>query len=290
MQRPDDFALASSAPLETVPAQDSLRFNAPDAQPVFHPAERPGPPLETLSPQRTHTRDPSQPFKVVESAATADTSAWSGAHSSSLIQAPAGVGWGPPSVAPGGTAAPNPTVPVFSARDANTPFHLSNQQPPMPPALSASLPAPGPVGPPAQFPEPGTVQWFAPPPPGQAPAGAPAPALSIGQALTWGYIVVLALSLVYVIAPATLVIGVILSGQVKLGRSTIRKLGRGALITLGVIAVLSIATGPATFGEWWGVVSIWAMLIALGLLLASFIVVLRERSRGGYPPPGSTWG
>ena len=270
LEHPDGFSHPDVAPLADVAPQDSLRADAPTAQPAFQPSADPGPPLEVLSPQRTDVRDPTQPFEVVESAATADTSAWSGAHSSSITQPPGG--WGAPAGGPVVASA----AAAAAVREGSTPFQLSGGAVQYPP--------------PESFPQPGSVQWFAPPPPGQQPVPA-GPRLTMFQALTPGYVVVLAMSIFAPIAPATLVIGAILAGQVKLAQPLVGRLRTGALALFGLIALLSIPLADGTFTGWWNVIRIWAMLIALILLAASVIAVQLDRARtGGYQPPGQNWG
>lgn len=270
LEHPDGFSNPDVAPLEVAAPQGSLRTGAPTAQPSFQPSADPGPPLAGLAPQRTDDRDPTQPFDVVESAVTADTSAWSGAHSSSITQPPGG--WGAPAGGPVVASAPA----AAAVREASTPFQLSGGGPQHPP-------------PTASFPQSGSVQWFAPPTTQQQPAAGPP--LTVFQALTPGYVVVLAMSVIWVIAPATLIIGAILAGQVKAAEPVIGRVRIGALVLFGLVALLAIPLGDGTFSGWWGVISIWAMLIALFLLAASVVLVQIDRTRtGGYQPPGQNWG
>lgn len=271
LEHPDGFSTPDVAPLEDAAPQGSLRTDAPTAQPSFQPSADPGPPLAGLAPQRTDDRDPTQPFDVVESAVTADTSAWSGAHSSSITQPPGG--WGAPA---GGPVVASAQA-AAAVREGSTPFQLSGGGPQYPP-------------PTATFPQPGSVQWFAPPTTQQQPVPA-GPPLTVFQALTPGYVVVLAMSVIWVIAPATLIIGAILAGQVKAAQPLIGRVRIGALVLFGLVALLAIPLGDGTFSGWWGVISIWAMLIALFLLAASVVLVQVDRTRtGGYQPPGQNWG
>lgn len=263
LERPDGFSYPDVPPLEQAPRQQPVPTGAPLEQPQFRVATNPGPPLDSLVPTVTDRRDPNEPFNVLESTMTANTSAWAGAHWSQGQGNADAVSpqWGPPT----------PGIPAAQpGRDA---IQLTHQH-------QAAQPG--------GFPAPGTVDWFAPPPAGSRPAAGVEPRMSIPQALTVGYILVLAVSVIYVLAPFTLVIGGILSRQVKVAQATVRKLAVGAISVWVLIVLITIIMVPLDFGSWWAHIGLAAAVVALVLLFASSIVV-----RGRQPDQNasrSNWG
>lgn len=211
LQRPDAFdePTAATVGLES-PAPPASTPPAPPERPLFDGPTTPVPALETLVPTPPAGRDPEQPFEVVASVMTTETSAWASAHwtgrpspSQSTPPVPAGptqplpygTGAGFTTAAP--TTIPAPT-PVPTSANGSSPGHTNGSSPgrpptsaPMPwpePSAGAAYPPPtgqptypAPAAPQPSFPPPSPTfpsqvagQPF--PPPGQPPAPGPFPA------------------------------------------------------------------------------------------------------------------
>ncbi|MFT4166787.1 MAG: hypothetical protein QM650_16240 [Microlunatus sp.] len=110
LERPDAFDAPAANPSDLAPPPaDPAQPLAPLERPLFADPSQPVPELAQLVPVPPAQRDPSEPFDVVSSVVTADSSAWAAAH------------WSPP-------AQPYPLTPPPAQ--------------PYPPA-NASFPAPG---------------------------------------------------------------------------------------------------------------------------------------------------
>ena len=248
LERPDVFAEPTEATISlAAPPVSPPVPPAPADRPAFADPNAPVPPLASLVPLPPAGRDPEQPFDVVSSLMTAESSAWASAH------------W---------TAAPTPAP-------APTP---ATGPAPVPPAF------PPPTGPPPvqqQFPAPGTPQWFAsggyqPP----APAPRTLDARAVLAAATPGVLVTLVIgAFIWVLAPITMVVAFLLTRRMTYGVKPTRTAFAAVLAFLGLIGLVSVITADGSFTGWWDTVAAWACFGSWVMLVATVVAVYRELRR-----------
>lgn len=124
LERPDAFAepTVATVGLESPPAP-APHQPAPADRPVFAGPTAPVPPLASLVPPPAAGRDPEQPFEVVSSLVTAESSAWASAH---WTPAPAAPAFPPP------TSTPPPPVQQFPVPGTPQWFAPGGYPPPAP--------------------------------------------------------------------------------------------------------------------------------------------------------------
>lgn len=274
------------APLEppaefTVPDAPPLSVAEPPEEPPAAPAERPrfGEPQEPVMPlatlvpeERGERRDPRSPFEVDSDAMTQSGSggAWGAAH------------WRPPTGPPAGTqAAPGPWGP---------PTGSPVGRPTDPMALRS-----GPPASPGGLPAPGTPAWFGPGP-SAPPLQQPPPTLF--RATPPGAIIVLALAILWVVAPPAFLLAFILSARARYARRKILTSFAivGAVVFL--IATIDSVVNYDDLGGWYSLLSTWSLLGSLLMIVLILVLVNTEIKNqrggpGGYrqqplsPPPYS---
>lgn len=282
-ERPDDFVVPSQPPLAMPRPYEQQARLAPIERPAFADPPVPVAPLATLVPVAEERRDPSIPFEVAASTMTAnESSAWGAVH------------WNAPS-----------GPPILAAP-------LSQQQQPLPssalpgqghwnPNQAGQWPAPdlplvprtGPAPAAPGFPAPGTVGWFAPPPPGAQPLATGSVGLKeVIAATTPGVIICLLIgAVIYILSPVTLVVAAVLVRRVRVEAGLVRLMigvGLGIVVLVTVVSTLSVTFG---FSDWWDGIAWAGMFVSWALVVAIPLVVLRALRRGDLPmPPRSNWG
>ncbi|HEU5484076.1 MAG TPA: hypothetical protein VFU98_04145 [Microlunatus sp.] len=320
LQRPDAFAepdVATSG-LQSPPPPPILP-PAPAERPVFDDPTQPVPPLHTLVPAPPAGRDPEQPFDVVASLMTSESSAWASAHwtgrqsgspAGAPTEAPAAAtpampyanGGGFPTYphptgSTGNGSSASPTQSPGNGRRSELPTTTSfppptgfpgSPAPPNYPPPNQPFPPPGypPPGP-GQFPAPGTPQWFTPggyPPPPPPPAKPNARAVL--AAATPGVLVTLAVgALIWVLAPVTVIVGFLLTSRMTHGRKPTRTAFAAVLAFLGLVGLLSLVTADGLFADWWDSVAGWACFGSWVLLVVTVVAVYRALKLGSPDPP-----
>jgi hypothetical protein len=248
LERPDEFSVPDVAPLSVAPPYVQPAAQAPVSRPQFgHPVD-PVIPLGALEPAEEEQRDPSRPFEVVSSTATAE-SAWGAVH------------WSPPAGAPVSTPGP-----AWVGPSPATPWN-----PTAPMSLTSSAPQV-----PTGFPAPGTPPWFGPSPyPLTDPPG-PVTARQVIRVLTPGLLIVLAVGgLIYVIAPVTLAVAWGLTSRVQVVQQPVRRTFSVAVAVLCLVGFVAALNGVLDFSDWWGQVGWWGLVMSWCLLVVSPIVAVR---------------
>ena len=262
LERPDAFDAPSASTvsltaLPTAPGEPP----APLARPAFADPQQPVPQLANLVPAPPAQRNPSQPFDVVASVVTTDSSAWAAAH------------WSPPTT-------PQPP----------TPSPLPQQFPPQPGPIPQQFPAqqfPARQSPTPQFPAPGTPQWFGPAPSYQQPPVQPATpnARTVLAAATPGVVICLAIGgLIWVLAPVTVVLAFFLTGRIRYGRTPSRAAFGIALALLGSVGLLALVSADGLFSQWWDMVAGWACFASWALIVTVIVAAYRAVKQGRPDP------
>ena len=324
LERPDAFDEPTVADLETPPDRP-VPPAAPADRPVFDDPASPVPPLAALVPAPPEQRDPSEPFDVVASAMTAETSAWASAHwttsqsqGSGPVPGPGGPaprsnGSAPPALpgvapaypsSPGGRTPPTGTPQPY-ASSAGTPAYPVPGVAYPPPGSVPGYPPPGPAPgypppggfqafpppgrPPASgpFPAPGTNQWFGPGGYPPAPSAPVAPSTrTVLAAATPGMLVTLVVGgFIWVLAPVTLVVAFLLSARMSYGRKATRAAYAIVLGLLGVIGLLALLTADGLFSQWWGTVAGWACFFSWVTAVTAVVAAYRALKLGRPDPP-----
>lgn len=279
LERPDAFDAPSANPSDLAPPPAApAQPPAPVDRPVFADPNQPVPELAQLVPAPPAQRDPNEPFDVVSSLVTADSSAWAAAH------------WSPPPQSPPPQSSPQQTTqpPAAQSLQAYPPV------PPYPPATPPAQPHPSAQPyPPANapFPAPGTPQWFVPGPGYQQPPSPPvAPtAQRVLAAVTPGVLITLVIGgLIWTLAPVTVVVAYLLTGRMTYGRTPTRATFGAVLGLLGAVGLLALVTADGLFSQWWATLAGWACFGSWVLLAATIIAAYRALKQGRPdPPPGS---
>lgn len=262
LEPPAQFTVPDVPPLSEAPPPEEVP-PVPGDRPQFGDPEKPVAPLATLVPEEDgEERDPRTPFAVDSDAMTQGGAggAWSAAH----WRPPAGQqqgpgnqpgGWGPPTGAP---VAPTDPVALQSG----------------PPPTVGNLPAPG------------TPAWFGHGP--TASAGQPRPATP-WKAVPPAVLILLACSLIYVVAPFSYSLAFILAARMRYAR-------RKVLIAFGVgfgialtISTTSALANYATLGEWYQSLSVWLLLASLAMFGLIYVLVKNELDRLPRRPPDGNY-
>ena len=137
---------------------------------------------------------------------------------------------------------------------------VAQQAPPTAPAPTLNFPPPQQAAP--SFPQPGTPDWFAPPP--QAQWHPPNQTVSVAQmwnAATPGVIIPLLVgALVSPLSLVMLVLSSVLAARVRYRRDQVRRSYVWAGTILAFTGVLSLLSSDFDFETAWGVLSGWAQL------------------------------
>lgn len=257
LERPDAFdapsvITADLAPLPPTPVEPP----APLVRPVFADPQQPVPRLADLVPAPPAPRDPNEPFDVVASLMTAESSAWASAH------------WSQP-----------PAAPQFPPPPSAQPGQ------PYPPGYPPTEPYPAANAP---FPAPGTPQWFVPGPGSQQPPVRPvAPtARTVLAAVTPGVLISLAIGgLIWMLAPVTVVLAYLLTGRMTYGRTPTRTAFGIVLGLLGAVALLALVGADGLYLQWWDTLAGWACFGSWVLLVTAIIAAHRALKQGRPDPP-----
>ena len=258
LERPDAFTEPSANPADLAPPPAApVQPPAPADRPAFAGPQQPVPQLAELVPPPPAQRNPNEPFDVVSSLMTAESSAWAAAH------------WSQPAQ----PAQPVPTYPPAPPYPATQPY------PPAQPPASAPFAAPG------------TPQWFVPGPGYQQPPSPPAvpTARTVLAAVTPGVLITLALGgLIWLLAPVTVVLAYLLTGRMTYGRTPTRATFGVVLGLLGAVGLLALVSADGLFSVWWDTVAGWACFGSWVLIVAAISWAYRAL-RQGRPdtPPGT---
>lgn len=273
LDRPAAFQTPPAAALEVPPVVPNPAAGAPIEPPAWQPPQAAVAPLEALVPAAAlPARDPRTEFSTVTSLVTGG-SAWGSAHSA------------------GGTAQPvwTPDQPLLTTAAASSPQPLATgtgtAAAPQGTAQQ-TLNFPPPTQPAPSFPQPGTPDWFAPPP--QTRWQAPDPSVSVAQlwnAATPGVILTLLVgALINPLSAPMLVLAGVLASRVKYRVDQVRRsfLWAGGLIaTIGVIALLNADFELSTAWQvvsGWSQVACWILAIVVPLQVGAGIRA-REQPR-----------
>lgn len=269
IERPDDFAAPSIAPLDSPPPRAPLSAGAPLDRPEVEPPSAPVADLATLEAAVGEPpRDPHRPFEVVRAIMTDATSAWSAAHSasSSILTAPASPTWAPPSGAPVSTATLNrPPAPSHGLGSGER--SILRPPPTQPIQITGSA---------------YTVQ-------GADFAGAERPPASVTFADLLASItpaVAICLLLGGFIAPISLLLFIVafcLTVRLRVAVREIRYTFIGASVIIGLAAVVLVFAGN-TLGSWWNTVGQVSVVLCWLVLLVSCVLLFRALQAGAVPP------
>ena len=283
LERPDAFDAPSANPSDLAPPPTSpAQPPAPLDRPVFAGPHQPGPQLADLVPVPPEQRNPNEPFDVVSSLVTAESSAWASAH------------WSQPSASPG---QPYPQVQHYPPGQPSAPVQPPAPTQPGQPYPVAAQPYPPTQPYPAQpsangsFPAPGTPQWFAPGPGYQQPPRPPvAPsARTVLAAATPGVLITLVVGgLIWILAPITVVLALLLTGRMTYGRRQARLAFTIALSLGGLYGIATLLTSDGNYAQWWDSLAGW-LCFGSWLLVASVLIVAYQELQKGRPdpPPGA---
>lgn len=267
--RPDAFQAPAVEPLQAPAAPPDLAAGAPIAQPWWQPPQAAVVPLEALVPAAgLPPRDPRLEFTTVSTKLTTG-SVWGPAQSERSPGAPV---WTPDQ--PLG----NSSV-LAGTRDPATapPF------PAGPPAAALNFPPPQQAAP--SFPQPGTPDWFAPPP--QTRWQPPNQTVSVAQmwrAATPGVMITLIVgALLSPLSVAMVALSGLLASRVQYRVGQVRRsyLWVGGL--LAVIATFSLLSNDFDLSTAWGVVAGWAQL-ACWILPVVVMLQVGAGIRANEPP------
>lgn len=248
--RPAAFQTPLAEPLEIPVPAPNLAAGAPLTPPAWQPPRVPTVALDALVPAAgPEPRDPRTAFATVSSPVTG-ASAWGSAHTAT--GAAAAPEWTPdqplgpvPPPAPAPDAAGRPTAPMQLTQ-------------PLPPGVNFPPPQPS-VQP---FPQPGTPDWFAPPP--QEHWQPPNQTVTVGQmwrGATPGLMVPLIIgAIVTPLSVAMFAIAALLSARVRYRRQQARKLFSIVAALLAMIGVLALFNADFELDVTWSVLSSWTQV------------------------------
>lgn len=270
LQRPAAFETPDVPALDAPPPVANPAAGAPVEQPRFEPSTTPVTPLDQLVPAATTApRDPREAFAVVTSAMTT-ASAWGAAHSGGP-----GTSWTPNQPLGTSAGAWTPDQPLTQSTVTTVTYAA--------PPASAPLPQ---VNQPSPFPQPGTADWFAPPPSWSRPVTGPQP-VTVGQmwrAATPGVIVPLMIGALFSgLSVIMLALSFSLTSRVTHRRNQVR-IAYGvtglALLTVGALSLLDPAIDVPML---WDVISQWAQYACWPLPIA-ILLLCGAGLRAGEPP------
>lgn len=260
LDRPAAFQTPSVEPLQVPPVTPNPAAGAPVQPPEWQPPQAAVVPLEALVPAAgLPPRDPRVEFSTVSSLVTGG-SAWGSAHSTA------------------GTANPvwTPDQPLATSAVAGAPPQ------PAPASGTGAMPAAAPDGPPQtlnfppptqaapSFPQPGTPDWFAPPP--QSRWQPPDQSVSIAQlwhGATPGVMLTLLIgALINPVAPAMLALAGVLASRVKYRTAQVRRSFLWAAGLVVAFGVFSMFSGDFDLSIAWEVMSGWSQVVCWILLIA----------------------
>lgn len=263
LEPPANFTVPDVPPL-SVAERPPQPPSAPDERPQFGGPQQQLPPLATLVPDiGGERRDPHTPFEVDPDTMTQSGSAggaWGAAHWRPPSGPPAGVPqaagpWGPPA----GPPAARPTDP------------LSLQSAPA--SMPGGLPAPG------------TPAWFGP---GPAAPARQQPPPTLFRATPPGAIIVLAVAILWIVAPVAFVLAFILSVRARYARRRILTAFTvvGAIVFL--IAGVDTVANLGNVSDFYRLLSTWTLLGSLFMIVMILILVNTELKspRGPGGPSG----
>lgn len=295
LDRPSAFETPAAEPLEVPPVVANPAAGAPVVQPDWQPPQAPVQPLAELVPRSgVEPRDPRAEFSTVGSAVSTG-SAWGSAHSaagtlqrpgwtpdqplstSAPVGAAAAAGTGSPSAPAAGPAFPPPTTAPSFPAPTTAPSY------PAPTSVAGFPPPTGPAA--GGFPQPGTPDWFAPPP--QQHWQSPDQTVTIAQmwnGATPGVIIPLIIgALINPLSIVMLAVASLLAARVKYRLRQVRRLFAWTGGILAAIAVLSLLGSDFEFDNVWSVLSGWAQ-VACWVLPIVILFQVGAGIRANEPP------
>lgn len=275
IERPQNFAMPEVAPLDQAAPYVQVAAGAPVDRPQFTGPQDPVQPLASIGPDDGgEQRDPHTPFETVESTVTGGSTG-AGLATTTATASPNQSAWGSAHWSP-------PTGPPVQP----PPPH-AQQQP------QQNWPTPD------GYPAPGTPQWFGPgagTPTAQQGQAGPPDARRVLDAVTPGVAICLVVGgLIYLLAPLMLIIAFVLSGRVKVAKPRVRLAFIIASSALGFFALVGLFTNNLSFGDWWGFIGMWALVLCWGMLITLPVLIFNELKKGvsrpfSPPPPPQNWG
>ena len=320
-ERPAGFAAPEIAALDVAPPRQELSAGAPVQRPVFEQRHQVSP-LTEHRPETGPQRDPQQAFEIASSVMTdSSASAWGAAHSGFTATSQPDPGWAPPSGAPAGTppAGPSGALPAAPGvlqgvphpgevagpptHDPHQAFHLTGGQRqgldfPPPEGAPAGQPGPEQL---ADYPAPGSPQWFGP---GQQPQPQQRRP-SVGgvlEGVTFPTAVALLIGGLCVmvdlfgwLSPLAFLTAFLTSGRIGYRRTWVRYLflaGTAALVVTLVVGVLSSLDDLLVAYD---LLSQLSAVVCWLVLIALIVLVAKAQSRGEQPQqpnhnPDPGWG
>lgn len=269
-ERPAAFETPDVPALDAPPPVANPAAGAPAEQPRFEVPATPVTPLDQLVPASTQApRDPQTAFSVVTSALTSQ-SAWGAAHSGTP-----GQGAWTPAQPLGPDAAWTPDQPLTQSTVTTVTY----------PAPAGAYPPPQ-VNQTSPFPQPGTADWFAPPPAWSRPVTGPQP-VTIAQmwaAATPGVIVPLIVGALFSgLSVMMLALSFSLTSRVTHRRNQVRIAYGVAGLALLAIGAVSLLDPAIDLPMLWDVISQWAQYVCWPLPVA-LLLICGAGLRAGEPP------
>lgn len=255
LDRPAAFQAPPAEPLEVPDVPPNAAAGAPVAQPEWRAPDAKAVPLDALVPAAALApRDPRTGFSTVSSVLSA----------TSASGTPGRAGWTPDQ--PLGAPGPATPTPTHGAADFPPPTGLPvrgglpQQAPPTAPAPTLNFPPPQQAAP--SFPQPGTPDWFAPPPQNRPrPPNQTVSVVQMWNAATPGVIIPLLVgALVNPLSLAMLLLSSALATRVRYRRGQVRRSYAWAGGVLAFAGVFSLISSGFDLEIAWDAISGWAQL------------------------------
>jgi len=275
LDRPAAFETPLAEPLEVPPPVPNPAAEAPVVHPDWQPPQAAVIPLADLLPSSgPEPRDPRAEFTTVSSVLTGGSSAWGSAHSATGTLDRSG--WTPDQ--PLGPVLP--VNPVQAALPGSVPAQPVGTSYP-PPQQGLNFPPPQQPAP--SFPQPGTPDWFAPPPQDHwQPPNQTVTVAQMWNGTTPGVIIPLLVgALVNPLSLILLGLSAILAGRVQYRRAQVRRSYAWVGGFLAFIGVLSLFNSD--FDTTWSILSGWGQ-VACWVLPIVVLLQVGAGIRANEPP------
>lgn len=269
-QRPIAFETPAAEPLKVPPPVPNLAAGAPVDEPTWEQPTRAVAPLDTLIPRTgVPPRDPFTGFTSTSSTMTGGSGAWGSAHSvAGTLPRP---GWTPdqPLLTSAVTSSPG-------GSDAQAPQQWPAPRDPSAPATPTrglNFPPPQQAAP--SFPQPGTPDWFAPPPQSQwRPPDQSVTVADMWRAATPGVMIPLIVgALLQPLSVVMLGVAALLASRVRQRLSQVRRAFAWSFGLLAVTGTLTLFNSDLDLDATWAVLSGWAQLLCWVVAIVVMLLV-----------------